>query len=182
MNKRRKNSIDTITSNTSFNSSEYSYKEKNEKRDSEIKKEGKNFTDSRNLKKFKNSINERICQGFPQNKNDCKNNDKKILGNLRTINDEEKKDFEVNPEFENTEILRVEVKLTKDKIVICKLKRYDDVFETIKIFCEINSIDENLIKPLIMKSLRTLNTIYQIMNSKINPKQYALLKAIQKIK
>lgn len=87
--------------------------------------------------------------------------------------------YEGNSINENTEILRVKVKIAKDKEVVFKLKRYDDVFETIKIFCEINSIDEKLIKPLIMKSLSTLNTIYQIMNSKLDEQEINILKKIK---
>ena len=72
------------------------------------------------------------------------------------------------------------VKIAKDKNAIFRLKRFDDVFETIKLFCEINSIDEKLIKPLIIKSLSTLNTIYQIMNSKVDNEQILLMNRIQK--
>ena len=95
----------------------------------------------------------------------------------------EKKDeiYGGNPELENTEILRVNVKISKDKEAVFKLKRYDDIFETIKLFCEINLIDEKLIKPLIIKSLSALNTIYQIMNSKLDNSQINLLKRVQSI-
>ncbi len=95
---------------------------------------------------------------------------------------EKKMVYEVNPEFENTEILRVNVKISKDKFVVFKLKRFDDVFETIKLFCEINLIDEKLLKPLIIKSLSTLNTIYQIMNCKMDNKQIEILKNIHDVK
>ena len=87
--------------------------------------------------------------------------------------------YKGNPMFENTEILRVYVKISKDKIAVFKLKRYDDVFETIKLFCEINSVDEKLIKPLIIKSLSALNTIYQIMNCKLDDKKIKLLKKLK---
>ena len=90
------------------------------------------------------------------------------------------KKYEGNPFFENTEILRVNVKIAKNKNAIFKLKRYDDVFETIKLFCEINSVDEKLIKPLIIKSLSTLNTIYQIMNCKLDKEQIDLIQKIKK--
>ena len=88
-------------------------------------------------------------------------------------------EYEGNPEFENTVILLVNVKISKDKTAIFKLKRYDDVFETIKLFCEIYSIDEYLIKPLIIKSLNTLNTIYQIMNCNLDNRQINVLKNIK---
>ena len=86
----------------------------------------------------------------------------------------------VNPQLENTEILRVKVKISKDNLAEFKLKRYDDVFETIKLFCEINGVKEELIKPLIMKSLSALNTIYQAMNTKIyNEEDIKLLKKLK---
>ena len=85
-----------------------------------------------------------------------------------------------NPALENIEVLRVNVKLEEGKNAVFKLKRYDDDFETIKLFCEINSIDEKLIKPLIIKSLSILNTIYQIMNSKVDDEQIEIMKKIKK--
>ena len=60
------------------------------------------------------------------------------------------------------------VKISKDKIVVFKLRRYDDLFNTVKLFCEINSIKEDLIKPIIIKSLEALNNIYKIYNWKMS--------------
>jgi hypothetical protein len=85
----------------------------------------------------------------------------------------------VNPAFENTEILKVNVKLPNNETVVYKLRRFDDLFLTIKLFCEINSIDEKLIKPLIIKSLCTINTIYQVYNSQITSEDVAELKKIK---
>ena len=68
----------------------------------------------------------------------------------------------INPIVENTEILEVNVKIAKDKNVVFKLRRFDDLFLTVKLFCEINSISEKLMKPIITKALCTLNSIYQI--------------------
>lgn len=104
-------------------------------------------------------------------------------------NEEEKKNenssiekYQGNPDFENTVILNVNVKISKDKTAVFRLKRYDDLFLTIKLFCEINSIDEKLMKPLIIKSLTTLNSIYQVMNSKLDNEQINILKEIKEIK
>ena len=69
-----------------------------------------------------------------------------------------------NKYFENTEILNINIKISKDKIVEFKLRRFDDLFFTVKLFCEINKIDEKFIKPFIIKILDTLNNIYKIMN------------------
>ena len=89
--------------------------------------------------------------------------------------------YEGNPEFENTVILNVNVKLSKDRTAVFKLKRFDDLFLTIKLFCEINSVDEKFMKPLIIKSLSTLNTIYQVMNSRLENNQINTLKQIKNL-
>ena len=70
------------------------------------------------------------------------------------------------------------VKISKDKIVVFKLRRYDDLFNTIKLFCEINNIREDLIKPIIIKSLEALNNIYKIYNLHLNQNDINELKFI----
>ena len=59
------------------------------------------------------------------------------------------------------------------------MKRYDDIFTTIQYFCEINNLDEKFIKPLIIKSLCAINTIYQVMNNKIDEKNISTLKEVK---
>ena len=164
INKRRKASIDTTVSSISYNSSTNDDNENEEKKENVLNNQNISLQGSDNNKK--------------ENKNYSKENEDKLRKNK---NCDKNKEYKGNPELENTEILRVNVKISKDKEAIFKLKRYDDVFETIKLFCEINSVDEKLIKPLIIKSLSTLNTIYQIMNSKLDNKQINLLKKIQKV-
>ena len=112
-----------------------------------------------------------------------KNNSEEKIDNLKENNTIAYPDqkHQTNPAFENTEILNVNVKISKDKTATFKLKRFDDLFYTIKLFCEINSVDEKLIKPLIIKSLATLNTIYQVMNSKLEEKQINVLKKMQNL-
>lgn len=81
----------------------------------------------------------------------------------------------------NTEILNVNIKISKNKNVVFKLRRFDDIFFTAKLFCEINSIDEKFIKPIIIKTLLALNTIYQVMNCQISSECISLLKKIKNI-
>lgn len=88
-------------------------------------------------------------------------------------------DNEINPEFENTVVLSVNVKLPNKNEATFQIKRYDDIFETIKLFCEINSVEERLMKPLIIKSLCTLNTIYQVYNSPLDQEKIKILQKIQ---
>lgn len=84
----------------------------------------------------------------------------------------------INPIVENTEILSVNVKIAKDKIVVFKLRRFDDLFLTVKLFCEINCIKEKFMKPIITKALCTLNSIYQIYNAKLDSKNIKVLKML----
>ena len=108
------------------------------------------------------------------------NNNCNIDSDLKE-NEKKEEKYIGNPAFENTVILNVNVKISKDRTAIFKLKRFDDLFLTIKLFCEINSVDEKLIKPLIIKSLSALNTIYQVMNSKLDNLEIKKLKEIKNI-
>ena len=85
----------------------------------------------------------------------------------------------LNPIIENTDILQVNVKIAKDKNVLFKLRRFDDLFLTVKLFCEINSIEEKLIKPIISKTLCTLNSIYQVYNAQIDSNNMNILKMVK---
>ena len=85
------------------------------------------------------------------------------------------------PMVENTEILKVNVKISKDKYVVFKLRRFDDLFLTVKLFCEINSIEEKLIRPLITKALCTLNSIYQIYNTQLDSRNIKILQMLKTI-
>ena len=94
-----------------------------------------------------------------------------------TVNQELNKSL-VNPIAENTEILNVSVKISNNKKVVFKLRRFDDLFLTVKLFCEINHIEEKLMKPIIIKILCSLNSIYQIYNFKLDEKNIQRLQRI----
>ena len=85
-----------------------------------------------------------------------------------------------NPILENTEILSINVKISENKFSTFKLRRYDDLFITVKLFCEINKIDEKLIKPIIIKVLSCLNCIYKIMNCNLLNDDINILKEIKR--
>ena len=84
----------------------------------------------------------------------------------------------INPMNENTEILNVSVKISKNKRAVFKLRRFDDLFLTVKLFCEINQIDEKLMKPIIIKTLCSLNSIFQIYNFHLDEKNMERLRRI----
>lgn len=87
----------------------------------------------------------------------------------------------INPIAENTAILTVKVKLAKDKTVLFKIRRFDDLFLTVKLFCEINNIQEKLMKPIITKVLCTLNSIYQCCNTELDKKNIRVLQMLNAI-
>ena len=86
----------------------------------------------------------------------------------------------INPIFENTEILSINIKISEDKYSTFKLRRYDDLFNVVKLFCEINKIDEKLIKPIIIKVLSCLNSIYKIMNCNLLKNDINILNEIKR--
>ena len=172
---QKKNSVNAIC-DSSFNSSTSD----EEHEDSFGEKDSIEFKEETNKKRRLSNISGvSTCPSYSSSQSfKTKCEEQKLNENL-VKNDND--DYKGNPQYENTEILKVNVKISKDKFATFKLKRYDDVFETIKLFCEINSVDEKLIKPLIIKSLSTLNTIYQIVNCKLEKEQINLLKQIKHI-
>ena len=105
------------------------------------------------------------------------NNSSEPYNKYNSIN-QDLNQFWINPIAENTEILNVNVKISANKSAVFKLRRFDDLFLTVKLFCEINSIDEKLMKPIIIKALCALNNIYQVINAKLDDKLIKKLKML----
>ena len=138
---------------------------------------------SQRSKRSSDSDNSNYSNSTALTKNDSEKDtipkDVSFQENENLTKKEEKTEYKGNPAFENTEILNVHVKISENNTAIFKLKRYDDIFMTIQYFCEINNLKEEMIKPLIIKSLCAINTIYQVMNSKMDAKNLELLKEVQ---
>lgn len=81
---------------------------------------------------------------------------------------------------ENTDILNVKIKIKKNEVLIFKLRRYDDMFKTVQMFCEINQLDNQYIKPLIINVIKALNGIYGIYNMKLDTKDVQILNLIKR--
>ena len=81
---------------------------------------------------------------------------------------------------ENTDILEINVKTSKKEILTFKIRRYDDMFRTVKIFCEINKLDLKLIRPFIIYIIRALNSIYGIYNLNLKDEEIKFIKDIKK--
>ena len=82
-------------------------------------------------------------------------------------------------EKENTDILEIHVKISKKEKLVFKIRRYDDMFKTVKIFCEINKLDIKLIRPLIIYIIKALNSIFGIYNLKLKNDEIQFLKDIK---
>ena len=88
--------------------------------------------------------------------------------------------IENEKERENTDILEINVKIAEKKTLIFKIRRYDDMFKTVKIFCEINKLDTMLIRPFIVYIIKALNSIYGIYNLSLKSEEIRFLKDIKK--
>ena len=84
--------------------------------------------------------------------------------NLNDINISPKPVINNIKEMENTEVLKVNIKVSEKETLIFKIRRYDDMFKTVKMFCEINKLDAKFIRPIILYIIKALNSIYGIVN------------------
>ena len=87
--------------------------------------------------------------------------------------------IENEKEKENTDILEIYVKISEKKTLLFKIRRYDDMFKTVKIFCEINKLDTKLIRPIIIYIIKALNSIYGIYNLNLKSDEIKFLKYIK---
>ena len=133
------------------------------------------------LNEEKKSINLNDIKTNGINLNESNNDNNAIKNKFDEVLNQNQiqKHEEINPHLVNTVILQVSVKLPNNQTVMFKLKRFDDLFLTIKLFCEINSIEEKLIKPIIIKSLCAINTIYQIYNCEISSENIEVLRNVK---
>ena len=76
---------------------------------------------------------------------------------------------------ENTDILTINIKVSNDETLVFKIRRYDDMFKTVKIFCEINKLDVKYIRPLILYIIKALNGIYGIVNLTLKEEEIKFL-------
>ena len=87
----------------------------------------------------------------------------------------------IDPKRENTCILEINLKFSKDKSFNFKLKRFDDLFETVQIFCQINELNNNFYLPIIINIMKALNCIYGIYNLKLTKKEIEELQFLKKL-
>ena len=82
---------------------------------------------------------------------------------------------EILKEKENTDILSINVKVSEKESLVFKIRRYDEMFKTVKIFCEINHLDTKFIRPFILYIIKALNGIYGVYNLTLKDEEIEFL-------
>ena len=82
---------------------------------------------------------------------------------------------------DNTEILRLKLSINKEEDIpkSFSLRRYDNLKEKLKIFCETNDISDKLIKPLEQRVLTALSNIYFTYNMKLDSTSTIYLNSLE---
>ena len=83
--------------------------------------------------------------------------------------------------FDNTLILLVKIKVTNDKVLLFKLRRYDHIINKMNLFCEYNKINDYLKKFLVIRILESLNNIYKMNNYRLTQRELDYLINIKNI-
>ena len=82
---------------------------------------------------------------------------------------------------ENTVILILKLKVGKNDYRIFSLKKYDDLFISLEKFFDINQINHEFIKPVIMKVFTALNKTFWLLNNKIEKEDQKYLYSLYKL-
>ena len=61
---------------------------------------------------------------------------------------------------ENTIILALKIKISKDEYIDFNLRKYDDLFESLNKFVSLNKIKRKLVKPLVLQIFKSINKIF----------------------
>lgn len=86
-----------------------------------------------------------------------------------------------NTTNENTVILTLKIKVAKNDYRIFNLKKYDDLFISLKKFFDLNQIKQELVKPIITKIFSALNKIFWLLNNKIGIYDQEYLNTLYKL-
>lgn len=86
-----------------------------------------------------------------------------------------------NTTNENTVILTLKIKVAKNDYRTFNLKKYDDLFISLKKFFDLNQIKQELVKPIITKIFSALNKIFWLLNNKIGIYDQEYLNSLYKL-
>ena len=80
---------------------------------------------------------------------------------------------------ENIVILEINIKISNNKSIYFKLRKYDDMFEIVKECCKKNNLNENYINFFVYTIIKALNSIYGIYNICLKEDEIKFLKEIK---
>ena len=80
---------------------------------------------------------------------------------------------------ENITILDIGVKISENKVINFKLRKYDDMFQVVKKTCKENELNENYQNFFVYTIIKALNSIYGIYNLSINKEEISFLKVLK---
>ena len=117
-----------------------------------------NLFSCNNTSNINNNCNLRGSTKIPSSKKLGKNYYNKFNSPKENIN---------NATSENTVILTLKIKISKDEFRVFNLKKYDDLFVSLQKFFDLNKIKQDFVKPIVAKVFATLNKIFWLLNSKV---------------
>ena len=80
---------------------------------------------------------------------------------------------------ENITILDIGVKISENKVINFKLRKYDDMFEVVKRTCKENELNENYQNFLVYTIIKALNSIYGIYNLSLKKEEISFLQVLK---
>ena len=80
---------------------------------------------------------------------------------------------------ENITILDIGVKISENKVINFKLRKYDDMFQVVKKTCKENELNENYQNFFVYTIIKALNSIYGIYNLSLNKEEISFLQVLK---
>ena len=80
---------------------------------------------------------------------------------------------------ENITILDIGVKISENKVINFKLRKYDDMFQVVKKTCKKNELNENYQNFFVYTIIKALNSIYGIYNLSLNKEEISFLQVLK---
>ena len=80
---------------------------------------------------------------------------------------------------DNINILEINVKISKEKKIEFKLKKYDDMFQVAQEACKKNGLSEDYVNFFVYTIIKALNSIYGIYNLKLKEEEINTLKHLK---
>jgi hypothetical protein len=80
---------------------------------------------------------------------------------------------------ENITILDIGVKISENKVINFKLRKYDDMFQVVKKTCKENELNENYQNFFVYTIIKALNSIYGIYNLSLKKEEISFLQVLK---